>query len=52
MWSEETRGAVVLLAALADRDPALLRGAANRRAQEWESVTVRGLLLDAATERH
>jgi hypothetical protein len=50
LWVEERRGAVVLLAALADHDGQLLRSAATG---EWVSITVRDLLLAAIDEcRH
>lgn len=46
LWVEERRGAVVLLAALADYNRELLRSAATG---EWVSITARNLLLDAAS---
>jgi hypothetical protein len=46
-WNEERRGAVVLLAALADYDADLLRRAAT---SEWVSPDAGNLLLAAATE--
>ena len=45
IWVEERRGAIVLLAGLADWNRQLLRSAANG---EWVSITVRDLLLAAA----
>jgi hypothetical protein len=47
LWNEERRGAVVLLAALADYDADLLRRAAT---DDWVSPAARNLLLAAATE--
>jgi hypothetical protein len=47
MWREERRGAVVLLAELADNDTELLRQAATG---EWVEIAARDLLLDAAAE--
>jgi hypothetical protein len=47
LWVEERRGAVVLLAALADHDRQLLRSAANG---EWVSITARDLMLAAVAE--
>ncbi len=44
---EERRGAVVLLASLADYNRAPLRSAA---VGEWVSITARDLLLDVAQE--
>ena len=44
---EERRGAVVLLATLADYNRELLRSAATG---EWVSITARDLLLSAAGE--
>jgi hypothetical protein len=48
LWAEERRGAVVLLAALAEWDASLCRRAALEA--EWEPFVQR-LLLDAAKER-
>jgi hypothetical protein len=48
LWREERRGAVVLLAGLADDDPAKLRRAALEVAGEWADRDVNALLLDAA----
>jgi hypothetical protein len=45
VWAEEWRGAVVLLAALADHDRARLRLAA---ATDWVEPVVQHLLRDAA----
>ena len=50
LWLEERRGAVVLLAYLADRDPAQLRAAALELAGEWVDPVTRDLLLDATLE--
>jgi hypothetical protein len=50
LWTEERRGAVVLLALLADRDAALLRRAALEVAGEWVDPVTRDLLLDATQE--
>jgi len=47
MWREERRGAVLLLAALADHDAERLCRAATR---EWVAAGARDLLLDAAQE--
>jgi hypothetical protein len=47
LWVEERRGAIVLLASLADFNRELLRAAANG---EWVSITVRDLLLAAVEE--
>jgi hypothetical protein len=49
LWREERRGAVVLLAGLADDDAASLRRAALQVAGEWVDRQVNALLLDAAT---
>jgi hypothetical protein len=49
LWREERRGAVVLLAGLADDDVELLRQAANEMADEWADREAARLLLDAAT---
>ena len=49
LWREERRGAVVLLAGLADDDVELLRQAANEIASEWTNREAARLLLDAAT---
>ncbi len=46
-WREERRGAVILLAALADNDPTLLRQAALHSTDQKSAAAVRGLLLDA-----
>ena len=48
LWQEERRGALVLLAGLADYDAALLRRAALGVADELSDRTAQGLLLDAA----
>ena len=48
MWREERRrGAVALLAEVADRNAELLRQAATG---EWVAIAARDLLLDAAQE--
>jgi hypothetical protein len=49
-WQEERRGAVVLLAALADYDVAVLRRAALEVADELGDPGARSLLLDAAAD--
>ena len=49
IWVEERRGAIVLLAGLADWNRQLLRSAATG---EWVSITVRDLLLAAMNECH
>ena len=49
MWVEERRGAIVLLAGLADWNRQLLRSAATG---ERVSITVRDLLLAAMNECH
>jgi hypothetical protein len=49
-WQEERRGAVVLLAALADYDAARLRRAALDVADELGDPGARSLLLDAAAD--
>lgn len=46
-WVEERRGAVVLCAALADYDAALLRRAAFHPADEAVDPAAQALLLDA-----
>jgi hypothetical protein len=48
IWIEERRGAVELLAGLADWDGALLRRAALQLASEWSNAQASQLLLDAA----
>jgi hypothetical protein len=48
LWREERRGALVLLAALADYDPALLRRAMLDGADDRLEPGARELLLDAA----
>jgi hypothetical protein len=48
LWHEERRGAVVLLAGLADYDSALLRRAALEIAGELVDRPARDLLLEAA----
>lgn len=50
LWTEERRGAVILLAFLADRDASLLRRAALEVAGEWVDPVTRDLLLDATQE--
>jgi hypothetical protein len=50
LWREERRCAVILLAALADHDPALLRRAALEVADELGDAQARALLLDAAED--
>jgi hypothetical protein len=50
LWTEERRYAVILLSYLADRDVALLRGAALEIAGEWADPVTQDLLLDAAQE--
>jgi hypothetical protein len=50
LWREERRGAVLLLALLADRDASLLRHAALESALEWIDPVARDLLLDAVGE--
>ena len=47
----ERRGAVVLLAGLADWDVALLKRAALGVASEWTNCRASELLIDAAQER-
>ena len=47
LWVEERRGAIVLLAGLADWNRQLLRSAATG---EWVSITARDLLLAAMNE--
>jgi hypothetical protein len=49
IWIEERRGAIVLLAGLADWNRQLSRSAATG---EWVSITVRNLLLAAMHECH
>ena len=49
IWVEERRGAIVVLAGLADWNRQLLRSAATG---EWVSITVRELLLGAMNECH
>jgi len=49
LWVEERRGAIVLLAGLADWNRQLLRSAATG---EWVSVTVKDLPLAAMNECH
>jgi hypothetical protein len=50
MWAMERRGAVVLLAGLADRDAAVLKRAALGVASEWTNRRSSELLMDAAQE--
>jgi hypothetical protein len=50
-WTEERRGAVILCAALADFDPALLRRAALHAVDEPVNPAARALLLDATRVR-
>ena len=50
MWAMEHRGAVVLLAGLADWDAALLKRAALGVANEWTNRRASELLMDAAQE--
>ena len=50
LWAEERRGAVVLLAALAEWDARLLRQAALELGELTDPAVTR-LLLDAAEER-
>jgi hypothetical protein len=50
MWRADWHGAVVLLAALAGEDMALLRRAALEPADEWSDRAVRSLLLAATNE--
>jgi hypothetical protein len=50
LWTEERRCVVMLLSYLADRDVALLRGAALENAGEWADPVTQGLLLDAVQE--
>ena len=50
MWRADWHGAVVLLAALAGEDMALLRRAALEPADEWSDRAVRSLLLAATDE--
>lgn len=50
LWREERRGAVVLLAALADYDPAFLRRAMLQASDLPADADVRALLLDAARD--
>ena len=50
LWREERRGAVVLLAYLADRDPVVLRRAALEAGGEWVDPVTRDLLLEATRE--
>jgi len=47
IWVAERRGAIVLLAGLADSNRQLLRSAANG---DWVSIATRSLLLHAAQE--
>jgi hypothetical protein len=49
LWCEERRGAVVLVAGLADDDAELLRQAANQVASEWTAREAVRLLSGAAT---
>jgi hypothetical protein len=48
LWSEERRGCLILLDALADHDPALLRRAALAVAEDLSDPLARTLLLEAA----
>jgi hypothetical protein len=48
LWSEERRGALILLSALADYDPVLLRRAALAVAEDLADPLARTLLLEAA----
>jgi hypothetical protein len=48
LWREERRGAVELLASVANWDAVLLRRAALETAREWTNRAARDLLLDAA----
>jgi hypothetical protein len=50
MWAMERRGAVVLLAGLADWDAVLLKRSAFGVASEWANRDASALLLDAAAE--
>jgi hypothetical protein len=50
MWRADWHGAVVLLAALAGEDMALLRRAALEPADEWSNRAVRSMLLAATDE--
>ena len=50
MWAIERRGAVVLLAGLADWDAALLKRAALAEASEWTNRGASELLMAAAQE--
>ena len=50
VWHASWHGAVVLLAALAGEDMALLRRAALEPADEWSDRAVRSLLLAATDE--
>jgi hypothetical protein len=49
LWRVERRGAVVVLAGLADDNAELLRQAAHEIAAEWTDREAARLLLDAAT---
>jgi hypothetical protein len=49
-WREDRRGAVMLLASLAEWDGALLRNAALETASEWSDRAAIDLLLDAAQQ--
>jgi hypothetical protein len=51
LWAAERRGAVELLASLANWDAALLRRAALEVASEWTNRGARDLLLEAAQIR-
>jgi hypothetical protein len=48
--ARERRGAIVLLSALADHDPAVLRRAALQIADELPDREARALLLDTAAD--
>lgn len=50
LWQEERNGAVILLAALADHDAAILRRAALEVATELSDRPATALLLDAAAD--
>jgi hypothetical protein len=48
LWREERRGALILLSALADDDPALIRRAALALTENLGDPVARVLLLEAA----
>jgi hypothetical protein len=50
LWAEDRRGAIVLLASLAESNAQLLRRAALEPATEWTTREARDLLLEAALE--